>query len=157
MRPCRTDKSAVRCSLSSPFIIPHASPSEIDHPCCSHFHLEHERKQVFASRRIPCPFGCLVSSRSNSASSRSSCSSGVTIPPLYDVERHLHFLRHSWKRSRNNRPAHDAQLRPALGQGLLAGSHEFRRVSRLIAGGFHLLIGSFLIDLVGGNGPIGQQ
>ena len=34
---------------------------------------------------------------------------------------------------------------------------EFRRVGRLAAGGFHLLRGGLLVDLVGRNGPIGQQ
>ena len=40
----RTDRRAVRCAASSPFIIPHDCPSLRDQPCCSHFHLEHERK-----------------------------------------------------------------------------------------------------------------
>ncbi len=84
--PFRTDRSAVRCSLSSPFMIPHASPSVIAHPCFSHFHLEHERRQVLVSRRVPCASGCSLFSRSSSAARRSSCSSGVTISPFHDME-----------------------------------------------------------------------
>ena len=86
MCPFRTDRSAVRCSLSSPFMIPQASPSVTAHPCCSHFHLEHELKHVFVSRRVPCASGCSLLSRSNSAARRSSCSSAVTIPPFRDME-----------------------------------------------------------------------
>ena len=54
-------------------------------------------------------------------------------------------------------PAHDAQLRACLLLGLLAGDHELRRVGRLAAGGFQLCGGGLLVDLVGCDGPTGQQ
>ena len=34
-------------------MIPHASPSVMAHPCICHFHLEHDRKQVFVAEESP--------------------------------------------------------------------------------------------------------
>ena len=82
---------------------------------------------MFVSRRIPGTFGCSLFSRSNATSSRSSCSSGVTISPFQGRKTGIsrHFFTRSPSASKNR------AVEPSRGR--LTATGEWRLQQRLSA------------------------